>query len=293
MSSSRGIFYLVLSYVFWGFSPFFWKLLGHVSPFEVMIHRALWSCLCLVPFALQPKGRSEIRALIGPRRKDIIWLIATAILIIYNWYNFVTAMVTGQVLQSSLAYALNPLMNIILGLVLLHEPMNRWQWFSVVVAFVSVGILVVGSGQIPGLALILAATFSFYGFVRKKMALSGTTAIFLETLLAAPFLLFVLFQICDFNHSLGTWLLLIATGPVTALPLIWYVWGVQAVPFTTAGFLQFMLPVIQFLLAVCWFHEEFGIVRQVAFGLMGIALAIFCTNLLFGKVRGNRKKSTR
>jgi chloramphenicol-sensitive protein RarD len=282
MSRARGLLWLTVSYVFWGFSPFYWKLLAHVPPLEVMIHRCLWTCVFLFPFLLTPKGGAEVRSIRGGRG---MLLVVTSGLIVWNWYNFVTAMVTGQVLQSSLAYALNPLMNIVLGLVLLKEPLSRPQWVSVAIATMAVMVLIIGSGEVPGLALILAGTFSVYGYMRKKMALSGTTALWCETAIASPFLVLLLLRIGHMDHSWTTWLLLVGAGPVTALPLIWYVWGVQAVPFSMAGFLQFMLPVIQFLLAVLWFHEDFGFVRQMAFGMMGLALAIFCVSLLRSRSR--------
>lgn len=272
---AKGIFWIFASFIFWGFSPLYWKLLAQVPPLEVMAHRTFWSAVCLSPLLFLAPNRREVVALFGPRKRDLAWLVLSGFLIVYNWYNFVYAMLTKQVLQSSLGYFLNPLITILLGMIFLKERLRTSQQASLALAVIAVGYLIVRGGEVPALALILASTFAVYGLIRKQVQISGLSGVFVETALASPFIFPVVWSGIQAGYSVKIWCLLVLSGPVTALPLIWYIWGVQAIPLSFSGILQFLVPVLQFALAVFLYGEAFDASRQVAFSLIWVAILLW------------------
>ena len=209
----------------------------------------------------------------------MVLLALTSFLIIFNWYNFVLAMLTGRVLQSSLAYFLNPLITVALGLFLLREHLNWPQKVSLGLATLGVALMVVQTGEVPTLALILAFSFAFYGYFKKRMKVSGALSLLIETGMGTPLVLVPLILYGHWDYSPSTWALLILAGPVTAVPLIWFAWGVQRLSMASAGFLQFTTPIIQFALAVYCYGEPFDNAKRLSFSVIWVALAIFCGDL--------------
>ena len=268
------------SYVLWGFLPLLFKLLDGVPAPTIVADRTLWS-LVLVGIILVVAGRTaEIRAVLADRRT--LWAIAVAALLLgANWLVYVYAVETGQVLEASFGYFINPIMNVAIGMVLFGERLNRWQTLAVAIALVAVAIQAVGLGGVPYVALALAFSFAAYGYIRKTAQASSATGHFVETLLLAPiailYLLFTFFR----DGGLGphadpsTLGLLILTGPATAAPLLLFAFAVQRLRLTTIGMLQYVAPSLQFLLAIAVFGEHLNAVRLGSFALIWLSLVIY------------------
>lgn len=209
----------------------------------------------------------------------LCYLALASFLIGYNWYHYVLAMITGQVLQSSLGYFMTPIMSIFFGVFLLRERLNRPQWVALTLGILAAVLQAIKTGQIPHLALVLSSTFAFYGYIKKRVQVSADVALGLETLLLLPPLA-IYFLIQGFpQHDMRTWILLILSGPLTVMPMIWFTLAVQRISLTAVAFLQYLSPVIQFVLAIFIYKEPFKFAHMVTFFITWIALAIFMWDL--------------
>ena len=267
----------------------YWKLLKHVSPFELLANRIVWGFVCVFPLLCGRDRRNELRRILFVDVRSGAMLVAASLLIGWNWYNFVVAMVTDRVLESSLAYFLTPLMVIIVGVMLLGESLNRSQKVSLNLAGVGMLFLLFWMGRPPWLALILSSTFAFYGYFKTRVSASGTVGVGVENALLAIPAVWYLFKIAP-THNWSTWLLLMVSGPLTILPMVGYARVVKAIPFSTVGFLQYLSPGLQFVLAVFVYRERFGVGHCVAFGFTWLALIVF-TRDLFVRFRAPVKAS--
>lgn len=268
------------SYVLWGFLPLLFKLLDGVPAPTIVADRTLWS-LVLVGIILVVAGRTaEIREVLADRR-TLRAIAVAAVLLCANWLVYVYAVETGQVLEASFGYFINPIMNVAIGMVLFGERLNRWQMLAVAIALVAVIIQAVGLGGIPFVALALALSFAAYGYIRKTARASSATGHFVETLLLAPiailYLLFTFFRDGGLgpHGDPGTLFLLILTGPGTALPLLLFAYAVQRLRLSTIGMLQYVAPSLAFLLAITVFGEHLNAVRLVSFALIWLSLVIY------------------
>lgn len=268
------------AYTLWGFLPLVFKWLDGVPAPTIVADRTLWSLL-LVGLVLLAMGRARE---IGAALRDAATLKAMAVsaaLLSVNWLIYVYAVETGQVLEASFGYFINPLVNVAIGMALLGERLNRWQALAVAIAVIAIGIQAAGLGGVPFIALSLALTFAAYGYVRKTAKTSSASGLFVETLLLAPvaaiYLLFTFWQ----DGGIGphgdpaTLGLLMLTGPATAFPLLLFAFAVQRLRLTTIGMLQYIGPTIQFLLAIALFGEHLNGTRLLSFGLIWLSLAIY------------------
>jgi chloramphenicol-sensitive protein RarD len=265
-------------YIFWGLTPIYWKLLKAVPPFELLAHRIVWGFVCLLPFFASAPQRSAIKALVGSNFKTLVYLIAAAGVIGWNWYNFVLAIVTDRVLESSFAYFLTPLMVVLVGALLLRERLSVRQSASLVLAASGVVFLIYWVGKPPWLALTLSSTFAIYGYFKTKVTTSGTLGVGIENAILAGPACWYLWQ-RGAHYDVGTWCLLLLSGPLTVIPMVGYARVVRAIEYSTVGFLQYLSPVFQFMLAVFVYREAYGIGHQVAFSMTWVALAIFTLDL--------------
>jgi len=213
-----------------------------------------------------------------PRRMGVIAI--SAALLAGNWLLYVWAVEVGEVLQASFGYFINPLVNIAIGMVLLGERQNRLQTIAIAIAVVAILLQAVGLGGVPYIALGLAVSFGFYGFIRKTAKTGPATGLFVETLVVAPFALaFVVFTFATSGPGVhadpGMMALFMLTGPATAVPLLLFAYGVRRLRLTTIGMLQYLAPSIQFLLAIFMFGEHLNTVRLVSFALIWLSLAVF------------------
>lgn len=275
-----GVAYGLAAYLWWGFIALYFRAVSAVGPLEVLAHRVLWSLLFLLLF-LTARGRAPVLLAVLRDRRSVGLLAVTTVLIAVNWLVFIWSVFNGHLLEASLGYFINPLVNVLLGFVFLGERLRRGQTVAVALASVGVVWLAVGSGTPPWIALVLAATFGSYGLLRKMGRPDGLTGLAVETLLLAPLALgWLLFSAGQGTlvFGVGGWhrsLLLAAAGPVTALPLVWFAEGARRLRYATLGFLQYLAPTFQFLLAVTLFGESFTRTHAVSFGLIWAALAIY------------------
>ena len=279
-SSKGGIQLGLAAYAIWGVMPLYFKLLAGVQPTEIVAHRILWSLFLLGLLATLRRRWSAIRAALATSRV-LLTLIVTACLIAVNWLVYIYAIVSGHVLEGSLGYYLNPLVNVLFGVLLLKERLTRVQVFACLLAGGGVAIMAAGAGSGLWISLTLALSFASYGFLRKVAPVDALEGLWVETLVLAPLsLLWVLYLqgqgTAGFGHQgWPTDLFLVLGGAVTALPLLLFTAAAKRLPYSTLGFLQYIAPSLQFLLAVLVFGEPFGTAKALCFGAIWTALAIF------------------
>lgn len=288
---NRGVLYAAGAYFLWGVFPLYFKLLEHVASTEVLAHRIVWS-LVVVLALLAVKGTwSWIRPLARQPRVLGRFLLS-ALLIALNWGLYIWAVTSGHVVESSLGYFINPLVNVLFGAALLGERLRPVQWLAVGIAALGVAWLTWSAGTPPWIALVLAFSFASYGLLRKTAPLGSLEGLALETALlfpvAAAWLGWLAWQ-HQAAYTSGdalTLLLLVAAGPVTALPLLLFAAGARRIAFSTLGLLQYIGPTLQFAIGVWLFHEPFDTARAVGFSLIWTALAIFSVeSLLWWRAR--------
>ncbi len=282
------------AFLIWGLSPIFYKALKAVPPFEILMHRMIWSFLFLLPLLLVLKRwRSFIAAL--KNRRTLGMLLMTTVLVGCNWFVFIWAINNSHILQASLGYYINPLVNVLLGMLFLHERLRRPQVAAVVLALAGVLYLTLSLGRFPWIALTLAITFAFYGLIRKTAPVDALEGLSIETLLlfapAAAYLYYLDHQGIGaiFRIDRQTDLLLMASSLVTAAPLLLFTLGARRLTLVTIGFMQYMAPSCTFLLAVFVYHEPFSRAQAVTFAIIWTALAIFSLDAL-GQYRDQRRR---
>jgi chloramphenicol-sensitive protein RarD len=275
-----GILSAALAFLCWGLFPIYFHAIGDVPPMQILAHRVLWSLaflLVVLAFRRQWKWLAIVRQ---PR---VFWsFAASAFLLSANWLVYIWAVKNGHVIEASLGYFINPLVNIMFGYLLLKERMRPAQWGAIAIAALGVAWLTWQSGSVPWIALVLAATFGAYGLLRKTAALGALEGLSFETMVLFPFAaayvgwLTVSGENAFINAPLDmTRVLLIAAGPITAIPLLLFATGARKIPLSILGLQQYLSPTIQFLLGVWLFHEAFSSDRLVGFLMIWGALALF------------------
>ncbi|HOW76289.1 MAG TPA: EamA family transporter RarD [Candidatus Competibacteraceae bacterium] len=269
---------------FWGLFPIYFKLLAHVPALEVLAHRIVGSAVVLLIMILAQQQWSALRAEFRNRRRLGFYLL-TALLISGNWLLYIWAVQQGRILEASLGYYINPLVNVLLGVLFLSERLNPRQLLAVLIAAIGVLVLVIGHGVFPWISLTLALSFGSYGLLRKKAGHPPTLGLCVETVLIAPVAL--LFLVVQGGGALGaingaTDALLLAAGPVTVFPLLMFLQATQRLRLSTVGLIQYLTPTLQFLLAVAVYREPFTVIHLAAFGCIWLALALYSLDAWFG-----------
>ncbi len=275
----KGVVAALSAYLLWGFLPILFRLMEAAGSMLIVAERTLWSLVLLAVILAFAGGFAEVRAVLSDgRRMRVIAL--SAILLVGNWLLYVWAVETGQVLEASFGYFINPLVNVAIGMILLGERQNRMQTIAIGIALVAILIQAAGIGRIPFVALGLALSFGFYGFIRKTAQAGPATGLFAETVVVAPFAVaFVAFDLA--TRGIGVhadpvqMTLLVLTGPATAIPLLLFAYGVRRLRLTTIGMFQYLAPSIQFLLAITLFGEELNPLRLLSFALIWVSLMVF------------------
>jgi chloramphenicol-sensitive protein RarD len=263
------------AYLSWGFIALYFRLVRHVPPVGVVAFRVLWSVLFLALLLTALGGWPDVRRAIRSR-PTLLALGASSLLIGVNWVVFVWAIEHAQLVQASLGYFINPLVSVLLGLTFLKERLRPTQWAACALAAVGVMVLTASVGRLPWVALALAFSFGFYGLMRKTAPVGALVGLSVETALLAPLsLAYVLLSPRTAGLSPGTHGLLALAGPVTALPLLMFAGAARRLKLSTIGFLQYLAPTCQLLLAVLAFGEPFTRVQAVSFCLIWAALAVF------------------
>ena len=275
-----GMLYAAASFVIWGLFPIYFKALQDIAPGQILVHRMVWSLVFILGVLAWRKQWSWIGKVLR-QPKVLAGFAASAIFLSSNWFIYIWAVNNGRVIDSSLGYFINPLVSVLMGFLLLHERLRPVQWAAVALAASGVAWLTWQSGQLPWIGLLLAATFGTYGLLRKTAALGALEGLSLETLLLFPFALGYLIVLTLNGHndfftaSTSTQWLLVAAGPITAIPLLLFAAGARRIPLSMLGLLQYIGPTLQLLLGVWLYHEPFGGSRLVGFALVWSALGIY------------------
>lgn len=277
---SKGILYALGSYILWGFLPLYMKALAHVGPLEILSHRVVWSFALLALALTLGRNWRWFRDVLGSPRILLIFG-ATSILLSANWLTYIWSVVHNHLVDGTLGYFMNPLVNVLLGTIFLRERLRFGQVGAIVLAATAVLYMALNAGVLPWVGLTLAFSFSGYALLRKIAPLDSLKGLTLETLfLTAPSLTYLLYLqatgTSPFGHTdLNTTLLLVCAGVITAVPLLLFASGARRIPLATLGVLQYVAPTIQFLIAVYHFGEEFSIVRMIGFGLIWLSLLVY------------------
>ncbi|NRP10447.1 MULTISPECIES: EamA family transporter RarD [unclassified Marinobacterium] len=283
----QGLFQGTLAYLIWGCFGLYFTLLAEVPADEVLAHRIVWCVLFVgLLILLQKKIRSTWTMLTS--KKTLFWLSISSLLISGNWWIYIWAVGSGQVIAASLGYFLSPLVAVLLGLIFFKEQLNRLQKTSVF--FASVGVLwqIVAIGEFPWIAVSLSLLFGFYGVVRKQIAVDSVSGLLIETLIMLPIALIYLSLLATqgVDHfGAFTWEL-IGAGVMTAVPLMLFASAARKLPLGTVGFLNYIAPIMQFLSAVFILNEAFGIDRFISFAFIWVGLIVFSVDL-FRKAKAN------
>jgi len=290
---NKGILYATGGYVLWGLLPLYWKALHIVPALETLAHRMVW-CLLVVLLLLGYQRHWQWLPRVLRDRRVLLTFTASALLLTLNWFVYIVAVNANHVVEASLGYFINPLVNVLLGVLFLKERLRLSQSIAIAVAISGVLVLTVSYGAVPWLALTLAGTFGLYGLLRKTATLNSLEGLTMETLiLFVPALAFLLYQefigVGTFGHTgLTTTLLLAAAGAVTAMPLLLFAAGARRITMTSLGILQYIAPTLQLLLGILVYREPFGGARVIGFCLIWLALGVYT---LDGVLRGGRAAS--
>lgn len=282
------------AYGLWGLFPAFFPLLAPAGATEILAHRMIWT-LVVMAGLLVVTGRLRTLCGIGPRTWALVCV--SALLISVNWGVYIYAVNAGYVVEAALGYFINPLISVLLAVVVLHERLRRGQLVALVIAAVAVLALTIDYGRPPWLSLVLAFSFGLYGLAKKTIRLDPRASLTAEALVLAPFalgwLVWLHFSGSGTFTTLGTGhlLLLMACGPLTAVPLLMFGGAAQRVPLATLGLLQYLTPVLQFLYGVVVVHEAMPGSRWFGFVGVWLALVVFTTDALRTAAHGRRSRA--
>ncbi len=282
----------LIAYLMWGVLPVYFKLVGAVDPTEVMTHRVIWAIpVGAIIIAFRHQWREVWRAL--THRSMLGWLSLSALLIGVNWFIYIWAIQDNRIFETSLGYYINPLTNMLVGVLFFGERLRSLQTVAVALAAIGVLVLSINGGQIPWVSLALAISFTAYAVIRKKVVIGGMPGLFIETLLLLPFAIawFVVLDIsgqamfASGDASTTFWLLM--AGPFTAIPLLFFALAARRLPLTTIGFMQFLAPSMQFATGI-YYGEALTTAHIACFACIWTAVAFFS----YDAVRGGRKKAS-
>jgi chloramphenicol-sensitive protein RarD len=274
------------AYIVWGLLPIFWKQLAAIPAIETLCHRAVWAAILLL-LILMAGGRRDWLRIISTEKKAALAFVLTASLLGINWFTYIWAVNHNYLVEASLGYFINPLINVLLGVLLLHERLRSLQWLAIILAASGVGYMTINYGRFPWIALTLAVTFAIYGLLHKTTVLKALDGLLAEMLVmsvpAATFLFYLQYnRTASFTGSgIGITVMLCATGIATAIPLLLFSYGAKSVNLSTLGILQYIAPTLQFLLGVLIYNEDFSGARMVGFVIIWVALLFYSIDSIF------------
>ena len=286
-NTRRGVVAGIVAYITWGLVPIFFKQIAEVPADEIIAHRVVWAMLLMTLIIGFGRGFGDaLRVARIP--KQLARIALASALVISNWLTFVWGVNNGHILETSLGYFILPLFNVALGVLVLKERLRPLQWLAVLLATTGVAVEAVRAGGLPWIALVLAGTFGIYGLLRKQLPLDAASGLFLETVcMTPPALVWLAWLAYSGKSHFGAGpgllpardLMLIATGAVTAIPLLLFAVAARRLPLNLLGFLQYLAPTITFLLAVLVYHEPLDLTRTLAFAVIWIGLAVYSFDL--------------
>lgn len=283
VDSTRGFWSAVGAYLIWGLFPIYWRWLYGVPALQIMAHRLSWCFVLVTGYLTMSRGVAWWRPLVAQPR--LVRLLATsAVLISLNWWLYIWAVNAGHVVETSLGYFINPLVNVLLGVIVLKERLNRRQWLAVSMASAGVAYMTVSNGAPPWIALALACSFGLYGLIRKVAPAESIPALGLESaLLVVPLAGYLIWVHAIGGGALGhrgpvTDALLVGSGLVTAIPLVLFAYGAQRIPYSAMGILQYIAPTLQLGCGVLLFGEPFTRTQLIGFGAIWAALVVYAAD---------------
>lgn len=287
--TTRGLLALSCAFTIWGVLPLYLRLMRSVPALQLTSHRLVFCCVFVLGF-LRARG-AQMEVVVALRNPQVRKrLIASSLAVGINWLGFVWAVNNDHVVEASLGYFINPLLNVTLGVAVLREQLRRVQWVAIGFAAIGVIYLTWYLGQPPWIALMLAASFSIYGLIRKTVAVDAMAGLGAETLISAPFAVAYLVY-CEFagtgalsREPPTTWILLISSGALTALPLWLFAYGARRVAYSTVGVLQYIGPTISLAIGVMMLHEPFPIAKAAGFMLIWSGSCIYASDSFMQRV---------
>src|SRR5690554_5294704 len=291
--TKQGVFFATAAYSMWGVAPIYFKAVGHVPAMEILSHRIFWSFGLVLLLLVALKKLALVRAALKQPKQLALLGLAT-LLIANNWFLFIWATTNDHVLDASLGYFINPLLNVAIGMVVFAERLRRMQWLAVGLACAGVLMQLITYGSIPWVALGLAASFATYGALRKKLPFDSLTGLWLEVTLLLPVMLFYFVFFAESSASnllLNSWqlnTLLAAAGVVTTLPLLCFTAAAQRLRYSTLGFFQYIGPSLMFVLAIWLYGEPLAADKLITFAMIWTALAIYSIDTLVHQQRSKR-----
>lgn len=277
---NKGIFYALGGYFLWGILPIYWKQLHHIPSFQIIPYRVISSLLFLALVLTVRKDWDNFKEAIF-NRKSILLFILSGVLLGINWTVYIWAVNANHIVETSLGYFINPLISVALGVLFLREKLRSMQWVPVILAAIGVIYLTVQYGALPWIALVLALAFGFYGLIKKTAPTGGLYSMTVEmAVLCLPAIGYLLFVGSRGEGVLGsadliTWLLLIAAGAITVVPMLLFTAGARNIPLALVGILQYLAPTLQFLIGVLVYKEPFTQTDLIGYGIVWAALILF------------------
>ncbi|ALO43372.1 EamA family transporter RarD [Pseudoalteromonas phenolica] len=278
--TQQGYLYAVLAFLMWGMAPIYFKQIESIAALEILTHRVIWSVLFLILILFAVKQWHQIQHVIK-KPKLLGMLCISSTLLGFNWGLFIWAVNNDHMLDASLGYYINPLLNVLLGVVFLSERLRKWQIIAVIIASLGVLLQVIAYGSFPVVAFALASSFAIYGLLRKKMPVESLPGLLIEALILMPFAILYWYLTPAtvssdmFSNEALLNILLISAGVVTTLPLLCFIGAAKRLPYSTLGLFQYLGPSIMFTLAVTLYGEVFSVERAVTFACIWGALALY------------------
>ena len=286
-----GYIFAVFAFLFWGaVSPIYFKEVGGVTALEVLMHRVVWSFLILIPLVYLTK-QTEVLKLLLKNKNKLKYLLYSTFFVSINWLIFIWAVANERIMEASLGYYINPLINIALGFIFFGERMTRNQNIAIVIAFLAVLYQIIALGTLPLVSLSLAVSFALYGMIRKKVDVGSIVGLFVETLMLMPLaIIYILYLIntnsmAFLNESDYITFMLTLGGLATIIPLLLFNGAATRMKLSTLGFFQYIGPTCAFLLAVFVYNEEFNFDKLITFALIWLALIIFSLDAIIKKIK--------
>ena len=285
--NSVGILFGISAYGLWGLLPLYFLILAPAGPVEIVANRVVWSLIfCTLLLTAMRSWRPVLTALRTPR--IVGTLTVAALLIAVNWLVYTYGVTSGQAIEASLGYFINPIVSVLLGVIVLRERLRPLQWTAIGMGVLAVVVLAVGYGAVPWIALTLAFSFGLYGFVKKKVGsrVDAVSSLSIETVVLTPIAVGVMLWLSSTGRATlvsegpGHFWIMVASGVITAVPLIFFGAAARRLPLTTIGLLQYLAPVLQFLLALLVLKEEMPFERWIGFGLVWVGLILLTIDML-------------
>ncbi|MBQ0731891.1 MAG: EamA family transporter RarD [Oleispira antarctica] len=276
----KGVFFALSAFIMWGIAPIYFKQLIHIDALEILTQRIIWAVVFLIIISLFSSQLHKTIAVLK-QPKQLALLAVSACLLGFNWGLFIWSVNNNHMLEASLGYYINPLINVLMGYLFLSERLRKRQGLAVALALTGVSIQIISFGSVPSIALSLAVSFAFYGLLHKKTHIESIPGLLIESLILLPIaiLYWIYMEPSEtssmFNNTASTNLMLLSAGIVTTLPLLCFTAAAKRLQYTTLGFIQYIGPSLMFILAVQFYGETLGLKEYITFGCIWLALLVF------------------